>query len=111
MDISSDVMPKMGSRIDGKHGIYELGDELGHGGNGDVFDVHIVDRKDDFLREGQEVVIKILKISHIKNVEEREKRRERFQREVKAVRKVLNSNLDVLPIIDSYMDADDYSCE
>ena len=30
MGISSDVMPKMGSRIDGKHGIYELGDELGH---------------------------------------------------------------------------------
>ena len=111
MGISNDVMPKMGSRIDGMHGVYELGDELGHGGNGTVFDVHIVNRKDNFLREGQEVVIKILKISHIKNVEERERRRKRFQREIKAVRKVIDSDFDVLPIIDSYMDVDDYPCE
>lgn len=102
-------MPIKGSRIDGKHGIYELGDELGHGGNGTVFDVRIVSRKDDFLSEKQEAVIKILTISFIKSIEEREKRRERFQREVKAVQKVIGSNLDVLPIIDSYMDADNYS--
>ncbi len=83
-------MPIKGSRIDGKHGIYELGDELGHGGNGTVFDVRIVDRKDDWLSEKQETVIKILTISHIKNEEERKKRRERFQREVNAVRKVID---------------------
>jgi len=111
MGIFNDVMPIKGSRIEGKHGIYELGDELGHGGNGTVFDVRIVNRKDDFLSERQEAVIKILTISYIKSIEEREKRRERFQREVKAVQKVIGSNLDVLPIIDSYMDADNYSCE
>lgn len=111
MGISNDVMPIKGSRIDGKHGIYELGDELGHGGNGTVFDVRIVDRKDNWLSEKQETVIKILTISHIKNEEERKKRRERFQREVKAVRKVIDSGLDVLPIIDSYMDVDNCSCE
>lgn len=111
MGISNDVMPIKGSRIDGKHGIYELGDELGHGGNGTVFDVRIVDRKDNWLSEKQETVIKILTISRIKNEEERKKRRERFQREVKAVRKVIDSGLDVLPIIDSYMDVDNCSCE
>lgn len=111
MGISSEVMPTKGSKIDGKHGIYELGDEIGHGGNGTVFDVRIVNRKDDFLNERQEIVIKILTISHIKNIEEREKRRERFQREVKAVQRVIDSNLDVLPIIDSYMDVDNTSCE
>ena len=46
-----------------------------------------------------------------RNEEERKKRRERFQREVKAVRKVIDSSLDVLPIIDSYMDVDNCSCE
>ncbi len=88
MGISSDVMPQMGSRIEGKHGIYELGGELGHGGNGIVFDVHIVDRKDDFLREGQEVVIKILKISHIKNIEEREKDENAFNEKSKLFEKL-----------------------
>lgn len=104
-------MPIKGSRIDGKHGIYELGKELGHGGNGTVFDVRIVNRKDDLLSDRQETVIKILTTSYNKSIEEREKRRERFQREIKAVQKVICSNLDVLPIIDSYMDADNYSCE
>ena len=79
MGISNDIMPIKGSRIDGKHGIYEIVEELGHGGNGTVFDVRIVNKKDDSISDGQEVVVKVLTISRIKNVEEREKRRERFQ--------------------------------
>lgn len=104
-------MPKKGSKIDGKHGIYVLNEELGHGGNGIIYDVSVDNRKDNSICEGQEVVVKILTLSNIQNDKEKKKRRERFQREVKAVSQIIDPDLDVLPIIDSYMDVDNYSYE
>ena len=111
MGISNDDMPRMGSVIDGKHGLYVLGEEVGQGGNGTVFDVSDVNRKDNVLYEGQELVVKILTLTNKQNFEEKTKRRERFLREVKAVRQINDPDIDVLPIIDSYIDVDNYSCE
>ena len=111
MGISNKDMPKAGDRIEGKYGIYTLKEKLGNGGNGTVFAVEVDGANDEipFCKDGY--VIKILTVNEIKSEEEQEKRRQRFQREVKAVHKMESLNLNIIPIIDSYMENKESSLE
>ena len=101
-------MPKAGDRIEGKYGIYTLKEKLG---NGTVFAVEVDGANDEipFCKDGY--VIKILTVNEIKSEEEQEKRGQRFQREVKAVHKMESLNLNIIPIIDSYMENKESSLE
>ena len=97
-------MPKEGEIIHGKYGEYVLCNELGHGGNGLVFDIRIIENNYSVYQSTQRYVIKILILKKTRRTDEKEKRRIRFQREITAVRQVGNQKLDILPILDSYLD-------
>ena len=97
-------MPKEGEIIHGKYGEYVLCNELGHGGNGFVFDIRIIENNYSVYQSTQRYVIKILILKKTRRTDEKEKRRIRFQREITAVRQVGNQKLDILPILDSYLD-------
>lgn len=77
---------------------------MGHGGNGFVFDIRIIENNYRVYQSTQRYVIKILILKKTKRTDEKEKRRIRFQREITAVRQVGNQKLDILPILDSYLD-------
>ena len=77
---------------------------MGHGGNGFVFDIRIIENNYRVYQSTQRYVIKILILKKTKRTDEKEKRRIRFQCEITAVRQVGNQKLDILPILDSYLD-------
>lgn len=104
MGIFNTNMPKEGEIIHGKYGEYVLCNELGHGGNGFVFDIRIIENNYSVYQSTQRYVIKILILKKTRRTDEKEKRRIRFQREITAVRQVGNQKLDILPILDSYLD-------
>ena len=104
MGIFNTNMPKAGEIIHGKYGEYVLWNELGHGGNGFVFDIRIIENNYRVYQSTQRYVIKILILKKTKRTDEKEKRRIRFQREITAVRQVGNQKLDILPILGSYLD-------
>ena len=111
MGISNTGVPKKGDIIHGEKGTYVLQDKLGSGGNGTVYGVKINEKKSDLLHENEEYVIKILTIANIKNADNRIERQERFRREVSVVQGLDNRELDILPIVDSFLDVENSSCE
>ena len=96
-------MPYKGCRIKGKYGTYVLKSQIGHGGNGVVYEIEIVDKKEYFPYDDRKFVIKILAFSK-RNSFVYEKRRRRFEREIRTVQQLTDSNLNIVPIIDSYLD-------
>lgn len=111
MGISNTGVPKKGDIIHGEKGTYVLQDKLGSGGNGTVYGVKINEKKSDLLHENEEYVIKILTIANIKNADNRIERQKRFRREVSVVQGLDNRELDILPIVDSFLDVENSSCE
>ena len=95
MGIFNTNMPKEGEIIHGKYGEYVLCNELGHGGNGLVFDIRIIENNYSVYQSTQRYVIKILILKKTRRTDEKEKRRIRFQREITAVRQVGNQKLDI----------------
>ena len=57
---------------------------MGHGGNGFVFDIRIIENNYRVYQSTQRYVIKILILKKTKRTDEKEKRRIRFQREITA---------------------------
>ena len=93
--------------IKGSFGIYKLGNEVGRGGNGTVYDVTIESKTDKLPYNDYGYVIKILTIDKINDSKKREKRLTRFENEIKTVHAADNLGLDIVPIYDSYIDTSD----
>lgn len=93
--------PKAGQIIYGKHGDYKLCKELGKGGNGIVYSVRVVCRKDDVLVSDSYAIKIFHPISELKK-SEKKKRLKRFRTEVKAVNYLTTRGVKgILPIYDS----------
>lgn len=99
------VSTKQPHTIHGKLGTYETGEEIAKGGNGKVFDVKILDRDTALPKSESGYVIKILYNNWIDD-RQRKKRETRFIREIEKVQFLSPKNLAIIPIFDSYLDAD-----
>ena len=55
-------LPGKGDVIKGQHGTYELINKLGHGGNGVVFDVRVINKKPELPASKTGYVVKILNL-------------------------------------------------
>lgn len=104
MDTSE--IKNMPQKIEGKYGVYilDLEKEIGHGGNGRVFNVSIQKKIPGLPVSGLGYVIKVLTFSESKDDKEKEKRLARFMQEVKTVQSIRDQKLAVIPIYDSFME-------
>lgn len=93
-------LPGKGDVIKGQHGTYELIKRLGHGGNGEVFDVRVSNKKPELPASETGYVIKILNSGKFKR-NNREKRIQRFENEVRTVQSLEHQDLRIIPIYDS----------
>lgn len=105
---SKSKVPQKGSEIKGKLGIYRIKEELGHGGNGVVFEVD-VKCPSIRLTKCDSYAIKILNLADIRTKKERDKRYKRFQDEIKSVREIQNGIEGIIPVLDTSFDVDEKS--
>ena len=89
--------------VKGKFGTYVIKDNVGHGGNGEVFAIDIQDRTDLAvnLDAADGYVLKKLKKMDGYKPDERVKREKRFRREVAVVCDKLQDLNGIIPILDS----------
>lgn len=89
--------------VKGKFGTYVIKENVGHGGNGEVFAIDIQDRTDIAvnLDASDGYVLKKLKKMDGYKPDERVKREKRFQREIDAVCNKLQDLNGIIPILDS----------
>ena len=87
--------------IQGKCGVYTIGKEIGSGGNGRVCNVKV--KCAGLLHEDEQYVIKILSLNRIKTDSEKKKRLERFENEIHTVQKLMEKEINVIPIYDSFL--------
>lgn len=97
-------LPGKGDVIKGQYGTYELINRLGHGGNGDVFDVRVINKKSELPASKTGYVVKILNIEKF-NENNREKRIWRFEKEIRAVQSLEHQGLRIIPIYDSCLNS------
>ncbi len=89
--------------VKGKFGTYVIKDNIGHGGNGEVFAIDIQDRTNlavNLKASGGYVLKKLKKMDGYKP-DERAKREMRFRREIDAVCNKLMDIDGIVPILDS----------
>lgn len=89
--------------VKGKSGTYVIKDNVGHGGNGEVFAIDIQDRTNlvENLVASDGYVLKKLKKTDGYKPDERAKREKRFRREIDAVCNKLQDINGIIPILDS----------
>ena len=93
------MFPTQGLKLRGMHGEYSVKKKIGHGGNGAVFSVDIING-DEYVPKEMEWAVKFL-VANPQDERELKKRRERFQKEIEEVR-ILQEKVDgILPIYDS----------
>lgn len=93
------MLPTPGIKLKGIHGEYYVKNQIGHGGNGAVFAVDIING-DKCVPEEMQWAVKFLVVS-LQDERELEKRRIRFQKEIEEVC-ILQEKVDgILPIHDS----------
>ena len=93
------MFPTQGIKLRGMHGEYLVKKKIGHGGNGAVFSVDIING-DEYVPKEMEWAVKFL-VANPQDERELKKRRERFQKEIEEVR-ILQEKVDgILPIYDS----------
>ena len=97
-------LPGKGDVIKGQYGTYELINKLGHGGNGVVFDVRVINKKSELPASKTGYVVKILNIEKF-NENNREKRIWRFEKEIRAVQSLEHQGLRIIPIYDSCLNS------
>lgn len=96
---------KIGLEVTGKYGKYYVKENIGNGGNGEVFAAEIIDGGDT-LPKGKGYAIKFLTVSQ-KNEKEVEKRKKRFEKEIRQVVTLQNSVEGILPIYDASIYSED----
>ena len=96
---------KIGLEVTGKYGKYYVKENIGNGGNGEVFAAEIIDGGDT-LPKGKGYAIKFLTVSQ-KKEKEVEKRKRRFEKEIRQVVTLQNSVEGILPIYDASIYSED----
>lgn len=94
-------VPKIEECIQGKYGTYRLIEEIGHGGNGKVFLIDIIDQQGDISDDAQ-YVVKILSVPNLSS-DKQEKRKLRFQKEIDFVMKYYKQIKGIIPVYDSFL--------
>lgn len=92
-------LPVVGMYLKGKKGIYRLTRKIGHGGNGLVFSVDVIE-KSKKLSEEESYVIKYLVVES-KDENEMIKRKARFKKEFEQVLKLQQKIDGIIPVYDA----------
>lgn len=90
--------------INGKFGVYKIGNPIGSGGNGCVCDAKVKDVS--YFPQKEKYVIKFLSLERIKKDSEKKKRLKRFKYEIKTVQNLKGKTVNVIPIYDSFLNGD-----
>ena len=107
--VGEKFLPTSGMELYGQYGKYRLEQNIGHGGNGSVFTVEIIERKESLPKEIK-YVIKILSFESNDN-KEVEKRTTRFEKEIRDVIFIQKKITGIIPIYDSsYLCEDKQKC-